>query len=895
MRKLFYVTALLCLSYLPLIGQNLLFQSDVYSINDNSVKEGNYEAIALDRSTLKSNYRGLNVQGLMRPIAFKFSINGLDNEAEPDNDHHVVFDPKDGKFVTPVFVFGKPSLDEKQTLNTNNEYLRKRSSFDVVFRVDMREVIKALNEQGFYKTYDGGTIRKEDFNGVHIGGNARPLTWDFASLPNRNDLKLEDPENDGIYEKTIRFTNKPYRELDEAGNAFWKLEKDLSSFPEFKSGKPLLEALYNMSLEEMIINLREDGAFNTGAMWPGVWTRDISYSVILSLAAVNPEASKKSLMIKVKNGKLIQDTGTGGSWPVSTDRMIWAVAAWEIYCVTGDTAWLKQVYPLIKNSAEADMKNIFNPETKLVYGESSFLDWREQTYPLWMDAKDIYKSQCLGTNALHYQTYEILADMASALGEDGSAYMEIADEIKEGINTQLWQESKGYYAQYLYGRNYFSVSPKSEALGEALSVLFGIADEKRSEKIISHTPVTEYGVPTIYPYIPGLPPYHNNSVWPFVETYWTWASKKAGNEENVERGLASIYRAAALFLTNKENLVATTGDYDGTEINSDRQLWSVAGNLAAVYRIFFGMEFKEDGLTFAPFIPEAYAGTYNLNGFKYRGAVLDITLKGSGSKISSMKIDGKESSNKIAGNITARHTIEIELSQEEKSGGINFVENVFAPAAPNASISNGKLIWNKTADSAMYEVYKNGGLLSPTDKTEYIVEDSSAYAEYQVKAVMKNGLESFLSEPVVHYGKYELIITEPLGVQLEKDRANYSGAGYTGLKNSIGSTSEFEIEITEGGDYAIDFRYANGNGSLTGHNMCAIRTLIIDGVVNSSIVFPQRGENVWDNWGYTNSVIAKLTKGKHIITLEFKKHNENMNGEVNFALVDHMRVVKLED
>ena len=48
-------------------------------------------------------------------------------------------------------------------------------------------------------------------------------------------------------------------------------------------------------------------------------------------------------------------TGTGGSWPVSTDRIIWAVAAWELYKVTGDGKWLDAIYPYIKQSVEDDI------------------------------------------------------------------------------------------------------------------------------------------------------------------------------------------------------------------------------------------------------------------------------------------------------------------------------------------------------------------------------------------------------------------------------------------------------------------------------------------------------------------------------------------------------------
>lgn len=94
-----------------------------------------------------------------------------------------------------------------------------------------------------------------------------------------------------------------------------------------------------------------------------------------------------------------------------------------------------------------------------------------------------------------------------------------------------------------------------------------------------------------------------------MQSYWNWAAAKTGNEEVLNHGLASVYRASALFLTNYENMVAQTGDFLGTEINSHRMLWSMAGNMAMVYRIFMGLEFQNDGLYFNPVCPKVYGGT----------------------------------------------------------------------------------------------------------------------------------------------------------------------------------------------------------------------------------------------------------------------------------------------
>ncbi|MEO8412966.1 MAG: amylo-alpha-1,6-glucosidase [Ginsengibacter sp.] len=337
----------------------------------------------------------------------------------------------------------------------------------------------------------------------------------------------------------------PQNEADNTA-VHWQLSKKIDAFPQYHSGYTITNTIYNLSLEEMINAVEPDSTFRTGKLWSGVWTRDISYSIILSMAYLQPKVAMNSLLKKVnKGGKIIQDTGTGGAYPCSTDRMIWAVAAWKVYEATGDTPWLKKVYVIIKNSIDDDISNACDRETGLVHGESSFLDWREQTYPKWMQPADIYESENLGTNAVHYEANVVASSMAHLLKDEQASlkYATIAKQIKKGINQYFWMKDKGYYAQYLYGRNYKIISPRSEALGEALCVLFNIADASQQQSIIEKTPVTAFGISCIYPQIPGIPPYHNNAVWPFVEAYWALASAKVHNERSVITAISAIDRA----------------------------------------------------------------------------------------------------------------------------------------------------------------------------------------------------------------------------------------------------------------------------------------------------------------------------------------------------------------
>ncbi len=690
----------------------------------------------------------------------------------------------------------------------------------------------------------------------------------------------------------------PHPQLDTTAS-HWKISADISGLPQYKSDHALVNALYNMSLEEMQKDIRPDTAFMAGAKWDGVWTRDISYSMILSLAVLRPDICRISLMKKVKNGMIIQDTGTGGSYPVSTDRMIWTIAAWEVYEVTGDKHWLQQAYVIIRNSAAADEQNIYDPRTGLVHGESSFMDWREQSYPQWMQPADIYGSECLGTSAVHYETNRILSKMAELLGDRASSarYTRIAAGIKQAINKYLWIPDKGYYGQYLYGRNFMILSPKSESLGEALCVLFDIASPEQQKEIITKTPVLDFGIPCFYPQIPGVPPYHNDAIWPFVDAYWALAAAKAGNEKALMTGMNSIYRAAALFLTNKENLVAGNGDYTGTQINSNRQLWSVAGNLAMVYKVIFGMHFQADRLRFTPFVPYTYRGKHSLTNLKYRKSILDIELTGHGNQIRSFSLDGNNLTDPvIPGSLTGRHTVKIVMADNNPGGKDNILNNHFAPEMPVAALSGDTLHWQPTKDAIQYKVLMNGKIFSATSQKQVLVPVDE-YAEFQVAAIDSSNFESFASEPVINIPSQlqQIYEVERFAAKSSLPYEGFSGNGFVEISATKNTIIKFNINIPLSGWYAIDARYANGNGPVNTDNKCAMRSLMINDRRMGTLVFPQRGQDQWSNWGFSNAIKVKLDKGKYQLSLELQPANANMNSAVNQAMLDYMRVIRVED
>lgn len=865
------------------IEKNMLYTSKKFSVQKDKVIQGTNVATAISPTELKSTYKSPASATFSRLITFKFSINEKDNELPAGQDHWLVIGDE---HESPIITFGaKPKpIPEKP-----NAYLPV--NYNYTFKVDISPILKQFAEKGYYEAFDGSKVAKADFKGVYVAGGAEPLSWDFVNLDNKG-LKLKPTNDPNIYTLTVTFN--PYNEKDNQEKT-WKLATDLSNRPKYSSEQPLVDALFNLSLEEAIKNIEPDSTLRTGAKWGGVWTRDVSYSTLLAFAFHEPQVAKISLRKKVKRGRIIQDTGSGGAWPVSSDRTTWILAAWEIYKVTGEKAWLEEIYPIIKNTLDDDYQTVYNPQTGMYSGESSFLDWREQTYPKWMDNKDIYTSENLGTNVVHYQTHRIFVEMAKIKGENADIYQQRADKIKAGINKYLWQKEKGYYAQYLYGRDALMISPRFEALGEALAILFEVADETQAADIISKSPLTEFGATCIYPQIPNIPPYHNNGIWPFVQSYWNLAAAKTGNEAALTHGLASIYRAGALFLTNYENMVAQTGDFLGTEINSDRMLWSMAGNLAMVHRVFIGMSFGIEGVHFNPVVPKSYSGKKTLSNFKYRQANLNITVIGHGNKIKSVSINGKNTDKAfIPCTALGKQDIVILLENNDLPyQKINQVENYFTLPTVLAEQQGDMLKWEAVKDATVYRIYKNGQFFKNTTETHLKIA-METYANYQVTAVDAKGYEGFASEPIIFAKNVQIVDLENFAPISTLPYSNFSGKGFVELSLEKNKIITLNIEVENEGTYLLDARYSNGSGAWNTDNKCAIRSVTVNERYEGVLVLPQRGKGEWSDWGFSNSRKIHLNKGKNSVKIHFEDWNNNMNVSINTAMLDYLRLIKVD-
>lgn len=445
---------------------------------------------------------------------------------------------------------------------------------------------------------------------------------------------------------------------------------ELAGQPSLQTRNPLFDSLYALALLEVRDNSVDSinngafdhgrampcpagGCFETGREWTYVWTRDTAYAVDLGLAALDPTRSRNSLDFKLSERReggdlqIVQDTGSGGSYPVSTDRVVWALGAWEVLQFLAGRQredFAERVWAALTHTAEHDRAVAWDPSDGLYRGEQSFLDWREQSYPEWTATHTVHigMSKSLSTNAGHLELLQAAAALAAERGDAAAAarYGGWAELLREAMRARLWLEEEGLFSSFVTTHLDPAPARRWDLLGESLAVLSGAATPAQAARIVSSYPHLPRGAPVLWPQQQRVPIYHNRALWPFVTAYWIRAARAADNAAAVVHGVHSLVRGSALNLSNMENYEAVSGaaelqdgQWTGPVVNSRRQLWSVAGYVSMVHQVLFGLQAGPEGLGVAPYVPAelrrtllANADSLVLNGFPYRGHAVTVEV-----------------------------------------------------------------------------------------------------------------------------------------------------------------------------------------------------------------------------------------------------------------------------
>lgn len=695
---------------------------------------------------------------------------------------------------------------------------------------------------------------------------------------------------------------------DYHGKNSWTLQKDISSFPRFTAeNNPMLVALYNMALEEMQLDVRTDSTFMAGALWPDTWTRDAVYSIYFSYAWILPEVSRKTLEKQtLQNPKeALQDTGSGGSWPISTDRVVWAMAAWEYYLYTGDKTWLESIYDGLKYTALKDIHVAFDPNVGLFKGETCSMDWRTHTYPNWFINSVIGDSFSSGTNALHKFFYQFLGTAGRIINkpsEEIAMWDKYCNIVKENINKRFWDEKQGCYTCYLYPEYMgYKSTQRVGVMSNGLAAILGVSTPEQSTRMVENFPLYPYGAAVLYPSIPDDFSYHNKSVWPVWQTPYMYAARDAKNSAAVEHMMKSLIRAGALFLTHKENMTYDTGYDRGTALNSPRQLWSVASYISMVYRVLFGMTMTEEGIVFSPVVPDLVTGKLSLADFHYRDANLSINISGKGNTVKSIKVNGEEQNMPYLFPSTAKgdYVIDLVMTTEKASNKMNLVQvgprKDWSPVEPVLE-QDGEMINCEVVPGLRYFLCGK----NIADKEITLPYDLSGELNgfYSVYSMDKQGFKSDCSNPVIKTDWQNVFEAEDAVSRgaFSNVHSDYSGRGFVVDLCAKPADFVFTIDVPTDGDYALILSGANGHGP--DGTYCAIRSVYIDDQDAGSFILEATGD--WNKWLNSNYVVRALKAGRHTVSLKFNPEDRGFDFNMSHGRenandynLDYLKVIRM--
>jgi len=669
-----------------------------------------------------------------------------------------------------------------------------------------------------------------------------------------------------------------------------------ASLPQVRSGNLAFDALFALAGHEMKLDaVKEirDGNYNrgaaipcdcfeTGEKWHYVWTRDLSYAADLGLAMLDPQRVRNSLLFKLSGWRagvtkaphvagtpdglqVVQDTGSGGSWPVSTDRITWAFAADDVLkTLPADerAAFAAQALKALSNTIENDRIAAFDGTTGLYTGEESFLDWRDQTYAKWItdDIASMASSKALSTNVGHYKALTVAAQLAREHGDKARAarYDGWARDLKRAINARLWLDDAGMYSSLTAA--HFDGAPlhKFDWLGQALAIVTGVADGARAKRILASYPHGPMGAPVIWPQQQDMPVYHNRAMWPFVTAYGLRAAIVGRNVAVADAAYDALMRGAALNLSNMENLEWLSGqpvlldeahpNLIGPVINSKRQLWSVGAYLGMVIRDVFGVSATRDGIDVQPFVTAKLRGgvfaggdgiaLYNL---RLQGRALDVKLvlppvPPAGSSgyyaVKQILVDGKPAGSSIPWRALGAHSaIEVRLGDlvagdtaihRVNADPYEEAPSVFGPREPRidglARAGGRTTLQIAPADAQAgitYNVYRDGKLVAANVPSGAWTDAAgSAAACYAVEAqYAASGNRSHHSVPRCVDAGVAIAATDArvdANVGIAPANARFAEPHLANWGQPADRFAVRDVRVPAAGRYAVQVRYHNG-------------------------------------------------------------------------------------
>lgn len=847
-------------------GRGVLYSSPQFTLFTDSLVEGNTIVRATSPFDMSSNY-AMPYHPISSLIRFRLSVNGRDNELPAGFWHYMLLN--DSVSVSEAVPFGRSdnvpaSAIMSDTLPRNHIWR---------LRVDMRGPLRDIGRKGYFTTPAGDTVYSGSFNSL----------WVTVPLRGVGPVRLRNA-GDSVFEAVIPLSPAP----DVARQLVWHTDSIPPDYPSVSSSSQLTDAVVNMSLCDIAAGLAGTG---------DIGVEPACMAVIMALAAVDPEGSAAMLRSMVEDGAVRRQSGIGGGWPVVNSEVIWGAAAWAVFEVTGDRAWLSEAFDILKSTLERNYAAAFVARDSLICGTVS--DYTS-TYPQWMDASDIYGSYSLIDNLYYIRAFDVLADMGVVLGRDAMLWRKRAASLREAVNFRFWLPAEGFYSRMIYGSPYGVMMQGSDNVAQALASLWHISVPEMSESIMDHAPLTPYGPAAVTPQVSETARYPFNSVSSETNLLWYLMACRSGNMAMARYTAAVQLRMAALAVSNRGVCDAYSGEINTMEQDPVMRLKGAAANVALVMKGYAGMKFGPEGIEFSPCRPFANDENLCIKGIRYRNAYLTVNITGSGRHVASFSIDGVPSGRHLfPAGLGGRHTVDITLT---RAAGESRQMTRFSPISlmlptPRLSMDGDSYRVSGTGKLTDGDIlaFVDGSLYDEHTPEEFSLSPAVGLRSVTVSASNRAGSVSYAARPVLSWsrGSEIVIAADSLavpGTKLIEDEEVASAFVETTGSRRI--RMRFRVEA-RAGRYLLSVLYANGYGSASEGSMCAVRSLYVNGSRAGLIVMPALGAGEWRRTSWSSPLWVDLHEGENMLSIEYDDPLcRNADRRLNTALIRCIRVIR---
>ncbi len=484
--------------------------------------------------------------------------------------------------------------------------------------------------------YTGGTIQGAGLT-LHVKSSEPllplPQTWE--------NLSYEDDRKDGRRETGLGLTCAAV-ELTVPQGENRRLELVFSTEPSGKGGAEiLLDAQARQrsllaqsgfkdpaarelarSADAFIANRPSSGGKTILAGYPffGDWGRDTMIALPGCVLATKQYETAKSILrtfLAYEQDGLVPNLFPEGQeeprYNTVDAALLLINCVWLYYQKTGDRDFVREAWPVMVRIVHA-----YRTGTHHAIGmdtDGLIFAGKGMDQVTWMDVcvDGILPTPRHGKpveiNAYWYNALRILQELALTLGEDGTAYGRLAEQVKMSFTDLFWMEEKGYLKDVVSGTGADEQLRCNQIWAVTMPfTMLPPAQEQRVVESVRRHLYTPFGLRTLSPEDPEFHPfyggsqrerdmaYHQGTVWPYPlgAYYLAWLKTHGSTAEAAAQVREQLGNMEAML---REGCVGQLPEiYDGGNPGPSKgcfaQAWSV-GELLRVYEALEQIEEKE--------------------------------------------------------------------------------------------------------------------------------------------------------------------------------------------------------------------------------------------------------------------------------------------------------------